>query len=462
MANVITDSNGNVLTVNGGAFTVDASVDANITAGNIKKNVSILGVTGTYEGGEGMGENDVNFRDYDGTVVASYSAEEFAELSALPANPFHTGLTAQGWNWTLANAKTFVAAHGGLEIGQMYVTDDGKTRLYLDLPYPGQVKMTFTVSGSDTGSGSNIIDWGDGSTTALSTGEKTHTYVTAGKFMVTIECNEGRTYTLGTASNDPAKSDFTHTCIYKAELGNRVGLLKAFDNCFNLESVTMPLGLDSHTLGANSFYATKLKHLTVPSDITDIGAHALNCYRGAALLESVSLPNGLLTIQDASFSNNKNFTRFFLPETVTSFAGPSSTITSSGYAFQNSQILERINIPTNLTIVGKGAFEYCYFLKDVVLPSGLTGIGESAFHECKTLREITIPANVNDIRASAFSGCWQLTDVYLLPTTPPTLENKNAFPNNPTTIHVPHGYLEDYQTASVWSGLASQMVEMPE
>ena len=51
----------------------------------------------------------------------------------MPANPTHTGLTSQGWNWTLANAKTYVSTYGSLNIGQMYVTDDGKTRLYLTI-----------------------------------------------------------------------------------------------------------------------------------------------------------------------------------------------------------------------------------------------------------------------------------------------------------------------------------------
>ncbi|MDV3426895.1 MAG: hypothetical protein LIR50_06845 [Bacillota bacterium] len=34
------------------------------------------------------------FIDYDGTVLHTYTIEEFAELSALPANPSHTGLVA--------------------------------------------------------------------------------------------------------------------------------------------------------------------------------------------------------------------------------------------------------------------------------------------------------------------------------------------------------------------------------
>lgn len=38
----------------------------------------------------------VNFYDYDGTRVYSYSKAEFLGLNALPGNPAHEGLTAQG------------------------------------------------------------------------------------------------------------------------------------------------------------------------------------------------------------------------------------------------------------------------------------------------------------------------------------------------------------------------------
>lgn len=41
-------------------------------------------------------DSDVLFFDYDGTLLYGYSAAEFANLTVLPPNPTHTGLTAQG------------------------------------------------------------------------------------------------------------------------------------------------------------------------------------------------------------------------------------------------------------------------------------------------------------------------------------------------------------------------------
>lgn len=87
--------------------------------------------TGTFVPPEGK----VIFIDYDGTILHEYTPTQFADLSALPANPTHTGLTAQGWNYTLEEAKEYMTAYPSayLTIGQMYVTSDGKTKIYVSI-----------------------------------------------------------------------------------------------------------------------------------------------------------------------------------------------------------------------------------------------------------------------------------------------------------------------------------------
>lgn len=61
MGKIIKNSSGQVLLSSGGAFEVTAAIDSNIVAGNIKKDVEILGVTGTYEGSGGGGTTSVSF-----------------------------------------------------------------------------------------------------------------------------------------------------------------------------------------------------------------------------------------------------------------------------------------------------------------------------------------------------------------------------------------------------------------
>lgn len=69
---------------------------------NVKVNV---------EGGSGgstddeLKRNDVNFFDYDGTLLYSYSWDEAKELTKLPALPVHDGLEVREWNYTLEDIR---------------------------------------------------------------------------------------------------------------------------------------------------------------------------------------------------------------------------------------------------------------------------------------------------------------------------------------------------------------------
>lgn len=62
-------------------------------------------VTPPTVSGNGVQSKDVNFYDYDGTLVYSYTWEEAEQLTELPAGPTHDGLTFQEWNYTLDDIK---------------------------------------------------------------------------------------------------------------------------------------------------------------------------------------------------------------------------------------------------------------------------------------------------------------------------------------------------------------------
>ena len=134
---------------------------------------------GTISTGGGSAEKkDVNFIDYDGSILHSYTAQEAQALTELPALPTHTGLTCQGWNYTLAQMKSCVSDVGTCCVGAMYVTDDGKTRLKITID--NDAYATIPLAFSQTASGGVEINWGDGSqvVTVSGTGDVTtsHTY----------------------------------------------------------------------------------------------------------------------------------------------------------------------------------------------------------------------------------------------------------------------------------------------
>lgn len=149
-------------------------------------------------GGGGLTESDVNFWDYNGTLVAAYTASDFANLSALPANPSHAGLTAQGWNWTLADAKAAVAQTGCLDIGAVYNAPNGFS-LVCDI-----ASTLLSIGLYISAEGNIYIDWGDGTNSTVSVSDEggaTHTYSTAGRYIINAHEDDGNSNLYGISVN---------------------------------------------------------------------------------------------------------------------------------------------------------------------------------------------------------------------------------------------------------------------
>ena len=123
----------------------------------------------------------VNFCDFKGNLAHSYTAAEAAELTELPAAPVIEGFTFQKWNWSLASVKTWLTKHENdncdLNVGGLYVTTDGHTRIYMHLREAelAHIAMPFCIQQM---AGTVIIDWGDGSTpeTITAAGVYSHTW----------------------------------------------------------------------------------------------------------------------------------------------------------------------------------------------------------------------------------------------------------------------------------------------
>ena len=63
------------------------------------------GNSGDNSGDDGLKRNDVNFFDYDGTLLYAYTYEEACALTELPPLPIHDGLEVREWNYTLEDIK---------------------------------------------------------------------------------------------------------------------------------------------------------------------------------------------------------------------------------------------------------------------------------------------------------------------------------------------------------------------
>lgn len=399
-----------------GTIPTKAASDIAVSSDTVTVPAGYFAASATVQVGQttAIERKDVNLIDYDGTILHSYTAAEFAALSVLPSNPVHAGLTSQGWTWPLADAQSFVAAYGKLDIGQSYVTDDGKTRLYIsveDLLRP-DVTIMFACSAVD----GVTIDWGDGSNAETSTATAltayTHTYTAKGDYVITLAVTSGTmtwTGTSGAGGNGMMGMHGTtnlYNCgrLKKVEVGSGVTAIGSywFYYCYQMESITIPASITS--IGQYAFaYCYALRALAIPGGITNsqMGV-VMNCFK----LEAISLPKGLPKIRSTLLQN-------------------------------------------------------CYALRSVALPSGVTGIETYGFANCYALQKLTIPANVTAVGANAFNGCYSVKEYHFLASSPPTLDNTNAFTGiaSDCVIYVPVGSLSTYQTATNWSSYAGHMQE---
>lgn len=122
-------------------------------------------------GAEEAPENDVNFYDYDGRRIASYTIEEAKALTKLPTPPSHEGLTFQEWNWSLSDIQTYDRQY--IDVGANYITTDGKTWMKVRVT-DTNVVMTLALN-----KGVVVVDWGDESESTVSRASAGTGYVSA-------------------------------------------------------------------------------------------------------------------------------------------------------------------------------------------------------------------------------------------------------------------------------------------
>jgi len=99
---------------------------------------------------------------------------------------------------------------------------------------------------------------------------------------------------------------------------------------------------------------------------------------------------------------NENVVSVTIPEGVTSI---------DDYAFSHCSYLTSVVIPSSVASIGESAFLGCSSLASIVIPSSVTSIGEEAFADCSSLILITIPSSVTSIGDYAFEGCLSLKSV---------------------------------------------------
>ena len=395
-------------------------------------------VEGIQTGGGGGSTSDtvmkdVNFYDYDGTLVASYTLAEAQALTALPDGPTHDGLTFQGWNWSLE--KIHALTHP-MNVGAMYITDDGATRLHIRIATIGRMAVPLYI-GQTVANGVSI-DWGDGSAaeTLAGAGEvnTSHTYAEPGDYTISLMPEDGCTLSFGEGTSS--------YCVMGTP-GNNGRVY-----CNMLQEVY--IGKNVTSISNNAFQScSSLASITIPNGVTSIVTYA---FQGCYSLVSITIPDGVTSIGDHTFQNCSSLASITITDGVTS-------IRSS--AFQYCYSLASITIPDGVTSISSNAFQHCYVLSRIAIPNGVKYIDSAAFANCYSLASIAIPDSITYINSSTFANCYGMryydfsacTDI-------PSLLKTNAFNGIPSDCQmlIPAALYDEWSVATNWATYASYMV----
>ena len=237
----------------------------------------------------------------------------------------------------------------------------------------------------------------------------------------------------------------------------------AFRNCYNLTSVTIPISITS--IGEDAFWScSKLTSITIPNGVTSIG---LNAFYATPWYDNYARGKDVVYIGKVLYKhNNAKLSAAVVKE---------GTISITTRAFSGCKSLQHISIPSSVKYVDRIAFNDCSSLasitvddgnpwldsrdncnaiietktnklivgcRNTIIPNTVTSIGYSAFDDCYNLTSITIPNSVTSIGSSAFYDCYNLTSI-TIPNSVTSIGYSAFYGcDNLSEIHLPTG-MED-------------------
>ena len=192
---------------------------------------------------------------------------------------------------------------------------------------------------------------------------------------------------------------------------------KAFYDCKKLQQIEFSKDSKLQTIGEDAFKETLIESIKIPSGVTDLNE---DCFFGASKLKNVSIDSSnpryclydeKMVIGKSSIESNDYDCLVFCPRNIKNVTIPKFIKQICSNAFYKSSI-ERITIPSEVTIIGKYAFSNCRQLRQIEFEknSKLQILDEMSFVEA-SIDSIIIPSNVRKIGKNAFLFCDNLKTI---------------------------------------------------
>lgn len=407
---------------------------------------------------------DIEFIDYDGTILYEYTFAEIQELTELPALPTHENLVNEGWNYTLDELKNPIDyievayTPSGIS-GAPIVTvrryakarlTDGSTVIANNTDY---YKIISVTGGFTFDSIGNIYDtngeyWGELATyvPASAQGQDLFGYVT--QFFLKSESGLVTADIVSQTPHYDRTQKFTVGCTYRTADGyTRIHIhLDSSDKTFTLafqQSASRKVFLDwgdgttdtpgqaaytarthTYTFDGDSIDKTIILHPATAGETDALKFTGQICGNKTEDLKKITAIEigDIGQISSAPFTHCSNLKALSIPSAAFSSGAVKQSVCQDFVGLE-CFVFPRLVANTGYYIpydVQKLFFENCVSLKRVSLSNSVFKLGTaettgegSVFSRCKALQHICIPHNLSKIYNNAFLECLNLRKVYM-------------------------------------------------
>ena len=276
----------------------------------------------------------------------------------------------------------------------------------------------------------------------------------------------------------------------------------AFQNCVNLEFVTIPetileigeyafyrcaslisiiLPSSINTIKDSTFMWSGLKSIIIPESVRLIEKEA---FYHCSEMEKVIFNGSIEEIQEGAFctygmyNDTGNIKEVYVPSLYdwmninfgSNNANPLSR--NNAYLYIDNRLIEELIIPDGVEEISDRTFEGCGSIKSIKFSNTLKIIRNSAFYNCPNLISINLGKGIKEIDTRSFSMCPSLEAVFIHAENPPILNTSinwegelvNAFFNSYPeymTLHIPKGTKNLYENSYGWKDFGTIIDDLP-